>query len=351
MAGVAFLFPGQGSQYVGMGKELYDNFRMAREVFEEADESLNFDLSGLCFQGPEEKLILTPYTQPAVLTVSIAAWKVLSTETEIKASCLAGHSLGEYTALIAASSLGFADGVKIVHQRGRYMEEAVPLGIGSMAAILGMEREKVEEICEEAAQGEIVSAANFNAPGQVVISGQVGAINRAIDLARQKGAKKAIPLSVSGPFHSSLMRRAGEKLALELKEISLKEMEIPVISNVTAEVIPNKEKIKELLVKQVSHPVRWEESMHTLLNRGIKKVIELGPGKVLSGLMKRINKEIEILNLEESKDLRYIKRELEIGKVNHGTSGKGSYSYRRGAGNWQGYRPFLSGKRGKYRSS
>jgi len=304
MSETAFIFPGQGSQYVGMGKELTENFKVARETFEEADEALGFNLSGLCFNGPEEDLKLTFNTQPAILTTSIASLRVLSSETGIDPVVLAGHSLGEYSSLTAAQAIAFPDVVRTVRLRGTFMQEAVPPGEGAMAAILGLEAPEVEELCVQAAQGEVVAPANFNSPWQIVISGHAQAVARAVELALERGAKKAVMLAVSAPFHCSLMKPAAERLHDALQDIPVCDIGIPVISNADAEAYPSKEEIKNILVKQVDHPVRWEESMRELVKRGIKTVIEIGPGKVLTGLMRRITKDVKTVNLGNADDLK-----------------------------------------------
>ncbi len=305
MKKMAFLFPGQGSQYVGMGKELFDHFKVAKEVFEEADEALRFSISSLCFYGPEEELKLTENTQPAILTTSIAALRVLENEMGLKASLTAGHSLGEYSALVASEAVSFAEAVRIVRLRGRFMQEAVPVGEGAMAAILGMEREEVEHLCKEVSFTEVLSPANFNCPGQIVIAGNLRAVQRAMEIVKGRG-KKAILLPVSAPFHCPLMKPAGDRLEKELDPISLGEMKIPVVTNVEAEINTSKERVKPLLVAQVSNPVRWEESMRKMIEEGIEQVLEIGPGKVLSGLMKRIDPTIETKNIEDLQTLRKI---------------------------------------------
>ena len=305
MKATAFIFPGQGSQYVGMGKDFFENFREAREVFQEADDVLHLSISSLCFQGPEEALKLTENTQPAVLTTSIAALKVLQAEKGVVPHLAAGHSLGEYSALVVSGALAFADAVQIVRLRGRFMQEAVPVGEGAMAAILGMERGQVEKICEEAAQGEVLTPANFNCPGQIVIAGHAKAIERAMERVKQEG-KKAVALSVSAPFHSPLMKPAGERLGKVLEGIIIQDLKIPVVTNVEADINQSKERVKELLVTQVSSPVHWEESMQKISGDGIEQTLEIGPGKVLSGLMKRINPKVETKNIEDIQTLKKI---------------------------------------------
>jgi [acyl-carrier-protein] S-malonyltransferase len=303
MKSIAFIFPGQGSQYVGMGRELFENFSVAKKIFEEADDTLHFSVSALCFKGPEEALKLTENTQPAVLTTSVAALKVLQAEKGVAPQFTAGHSLGEYSALVASEALTFSQAVKVVRLRGKFMQEAVPVGEGAMAAVLGMEREQVEKLCEEISSGEVLAPANFNSPGQIVIAGHSKAVQRAIERVKREG-KKAVLLPVSAPFHSSLMKPAGERLEKALEEISVSDLKIPVVTNVEAEANTSKDRVKELLVAQVSSPVRWEESMRKMIEEGIEQVLEIGPGKVLSGLMKRINSRVETKNLEDLQTLK-----------------------------------------------
>lgn len=304
MAAHVFVFPGQGSQYPGMGKELAENFATARETFAEADDALGFKLSRLCFEGPEEDLKLTTNTQPAILTTSLAALRVVEKETGITPAFLAGHSLGEYSALVAAGGLAFADAVRTVRARGAFMQEAVPVGMGAMAAILGVEVATLMEICAEAAQGEVVSPANFNSPGQIVIAGHAGAVARAIEVAKARGFRKAMLLPVSAPFHCSLMEPAGRRLAEALKTVPVAQLGAPVVTNVEA--LPNTDetRIKELLVRQVSAPVRWEESVLKMAELGGERFVEIGPGKVLSGLIKRTTKDVETCNVEDVASLK-----------------------------------------------
>ena len=290
---IAFLFPGQGSQAVGMGKELADNYPVARRTFEEADEALGYKLSELCFEGPEEKLKLTEITQPAILTASIAAWRVLQ-EKGLKPNpatdYVAGHSLGEYSAHVAAGTLAFADAVRTVRNRGKYMQEAVPVGVGAMAAILGMSLAKVSEISGDAAQGEVCQAANINSPEQIVISGHAGAVDRAVRLAHERGAKKAVSLPVSAPFHCSLMQPAQDRLAVDLSTLSFQNPSCHVVCNVDAAIVPSAEAARAALIRQVTGAVRWEPSVRLLIHKGATLFVEVGPGKVLWGLMRQIDR-------------------------------------------------------------
>jgi [acyl-carrier-protein] S-malonyltransferase len=286
---IAFLFPGQGSQAVGMGKELAGKYAVARQTFEEADETLGYKLSELCFEGPEEKLKLTENTQPAILTASVAAWRVLQ-EKGLQPNFVAGHSLGEYSAHVAAGTLTLADAVRTVRNRGKYMQEAVPVGVGAMAAILGMPIEKVSEIAAAAAKGEVCQAANINSPEQIVISGHATAVERAIALATEGGAKKAVRLPVSAPFHSALMQPAQDRLTLDLAALSFQNPSCPVICNVDAALVTSGEAAREALIRQVTGTVRWEPSVRLLINQGVSLFIEVGPGKVLWGLMRQIDR-------------------------------------------------------------
>lgn len=299
MSRTAFIFPGQGSQYPGMGKELAATFPVARQVFEEADDALGMKLSSLCFTGSEEELKLTANTQPAILTASIAVLRVVEQETGLEPSYLAGHSLGEYSALVSSGVLSFADAVRTVRARGTFMQEAVPVGTGTMAAMLSIEPDVLEDICQEAAQGEVVSPANFNSPGQIVIAGHTTAVNRAIEIAKARGFRKTMLLPVSAPFHCALMKPAADRLSKVLDSIELSTMKLPVVANADAAANSDGNRVKSLLVTQVCAPVLWEQSVAAMVTNGITSFVEVGPGKVLSGLVKRITKEVSIMNIED----------------------------------------------------
>lgn len=306
MSKTTFVFPGQGSQYSGMGKEFAENFPSARQVFEEADDALGFRLSSICFSGSDEELRLTANTQPAILTASIAALRVVEQETGLKADYLAGHSLGEYSALVCSGALAFADAVKTVRARGTFMQEAVPVGTGSMAAMLSIEQELLEEVCREAAEGDIVAPANFNSPGQIVIAGSTAAVARAIEIAKGRGFRKAMLLPVSAPFHCALMKPAADRLSAVLDSVSVNAMLLPVVANANATPNQDKEQVKPLLVTQVCAPVLWEQSVNAMAALGVAKFIEIGPGKVLSGLVKRITKEVSTANVEDLATLKLL---------------------------------------------
>ena len=277
-----------------MGRELAEEFPSARRVFAEADQALEMGLSKLCFEGPVEELARTAVTQPAILTVSVAAWTVLA-EQGVRPQIVAGHSLGEYSANVASGSVSFWDAVRTVHLRGRWMQEAVPEGVGAMAALLGLEPDTVETICLDAAEGEVVSPANFNSPGQVVIAGHSGAVERAMRLAGERGARKAVPLPVSAPFHCSLMQPAEDRLSEHLEEISFTDPSVPVITNVDAAPAVTAAEVRQALMRQVTAPVRWSASMGNLPDMGIDRSLEVGPGKVLMGLMRRIDRSVKVV--------------------------------------------------------
>lgn len=301
---IAYIFPGQGSQSVGMGKDLHDNFPAAKRVFQEADDALGFKLSEMCFAGTTEDLALTANTQPAILTVSIAALRAMEAENFPPPAFVAGHSLGEYSALVAAGAMSFADAVKTVRRRGTYMQEAVPVGTGAMAAILGSDAATVEVVCAEAADGQVCSPANINSPSQIVIAGDAEAIDRAIEILKEKGAKRAIKLNVSAPFHCALMLPAQERLASDLEEIDFTDLSCPIIENVSAGANIKGERVRIALTEQVSRPVRWSESIGALTAAGVETFIEVGAGKVLSGLVKQINRDARCMNVENSEGLR-----------------------------------------------
>jgi len=286
-----------------MGKELADNYPVARRTFEEADEALGYKLSALCFEGPEEQLKLTEITQPAILTASVAAWRVLE-QKGLKPNFVAGHSLGEYSAHVAAGTLTFADAVRTVRNRGKYMQEAVPVGVGAMAAILGMPLDKVSEIASDAAQGEVCQAANINSPEQIVISGNAGAVDRAIKVATERGAKKAVSLPVSAPFHCALMQPAQDRLAADLDALSFKNPSCTVVCNVDAAVVDSAEASRAALIRQVTGTVRWEPSVRLLIDQGTSLFIEVGPGKVLWGLMRQIDRSKTCLTVGDEASLQ-----------------------------------------------
>jgi [acyl-carrier-protein] S-malonyltransferase len=299
---IAFIFPGQGSQTAGMGKDLAEKYPIARQTFEEADEALGYKLSQLCFDGPEEQLRLTEITQPAILTVSIAALRVLESQIP-KPSFVAGHSLGEYSAHVASGTLSFADAVRTVRSRGKYMQEAVPVGVGTMAAILGMQLEKVAAVCQDAAQGEVCSPANINSPEQIVISGNTAAVERGAKLADERGAKRAKLLSVSAPFHCSLMKPAQDRLEADLNLLKMQQPAVPVACNVEASLVNDELLARTTLVGQVTGAVKWEQCMRLLITQGVQTFVEIGPGKVLCGLMRQIDRSRTCMNVGDEASL------------------------------------------------
>ncbi len=308
---VAFVFPGQGSQYLGMGRELYEASSLVRDVFDDAGNALGFDIADICFNGPEDRLNTTQYTQPAILTVSVAILKHLLSETDLNPVLLAGHSLGEYTALVAANVLSFKDAVKMVYKRGLYMQEAVPIGIGGMAAIIGLDRDVVEESCSDASKGEsIVVPANYNSPGQIVVSGYRDAVERVVEIARDKGCKRAITLNVSVPSHSPLMEEAATRLAHDLDGVGFSQPDIPIVTNLSAEPVSSASQLKEHLIRQLTSPVRWDESILRMVDSGIEAFLEIGPGRVLKGLLKRILPGAEVYNIEDIGGIEDIKAML-----------------------------------------
>jgi [acyl-carrier-protein] S-malonyltransferase len=313
----AFLFPGQGSQAVGMGQALCVEFPRAREVFAAADEALGFALSRLCFEGPEAELKLTANTQPAILTASIAALRVLEDETGLRPDVVAGHSLGEYSALVCAGALAFADAVRVTRLRGEAMQEAVPAGLGAMAAVMGAAPEVLEEACREAAQGQVVSPANFNGGGQTVIAGHKEAVERALAALKAKGVRRVIPLPVSAPFHCALMEPAARRVDAALAAVAITPLTVPVVSNVEAEPNEDAGRVRELLVRQVTAPVRWEASVQRLSAMGVNEALEIGPGTVLAGLVKRIAVGVTVKPVMEPAHVR----ELALAAAGSGTGG------------------------------
>ena len=302
MGKVAFVFPGQASQYAGMGKELAGNYPVARAVFDEADQALGFAISKICFEGTEDDLKLTANTQPAILTCSVATLRVLA-EKGLTPDFVAGHSLGEYSALVASGSLKFADAVRLVRKRGTYMQEAVPQGVGAMAAIMGLSPADVAEACKRAAENEVCAPANLNSPEQTVISGHAGAVKRAVEIASQLGAKRAVILAVSAPFHSALMMPAQLKLEADLKQTVFGPLRVPLVTNVDADTIETGDQAREALIRQVTAPVRWLESVRLLIDEGVNTFVEVGPGRVLTGLLRQIERSVAALNVEDEKSL------------------------------------------------
>ena len=299
----AIVFPGQGSQAPGMGKDLAEKFAVARQVFEEADDALGFAISRLCFDGPAEDLQLTENTQPAILTVSVAAFRAMREAGFESPAFVAGHSLGEYSALVAAGALSLADAVRTVHARGRYMQEAVPVGTGAMAAVIGGDLDAIERICAEARGEQVCSIANINAPNQVVIAGNTEAVDRAVELLSGV-ARKVVKLKVSAPFHCALMKPAQDRLAPDLEALNFIGPVMPVVTNVDARATTAPDELRDALVRQVSAPVRWVESMQLLMSHGVDTFVEAGPGKVLSGLMRQINRDVKMLNVEDAASLQ-----------------------------------------------
>jgi [acyl-carrier-protein] S-malonyltransferase len=302
MGKVAFVFPGQASQSPGMGKELAGKYPAAKAVFDEADKMLGFSISKMCFEGTEEELKLTANTQPAILTCSVAVYRVLA-ERGLTPDFVSGHSLGEYSALVAAGALKFADAVQLVRKRGTYMQDAVPAGVGAMAAIMGLSPAVVADACKRAAEGEICSPANLNSPDQTVISGHAGAVKRAVEIASQLGAKRAVILAVSAPFHSALMASMQERLEKDLRQVEFSNLQVPLVTNVDADTIETGAEAREALIRQVSMPVRWEESIRLLIDEGVNTFVEVGPGRVLTGLLRQIERSVATLNVEDEKSL------------------------------------------------
>jgi [acyl-carrier-protein] S-malonyltransferase len=305
----AFLFPGQGSQRVGMGQDLAEEYEIVQETFDRANEILDIDIKELCFAGPEDKLTETANTQPAILTTSIAFYRLLNQEG-ITADIVAGHSLGEYAALVAGGVLDFEQGVKLVRARGKLMSQADPEGQGTMAAIIGLDAAEVEEVCDRGSQFGIVEPANYNCPGQIVISGEKKAVEQTTELATEAGAKKAVVLNVSGPFHSSLMEGAGEKLAAYLDDLEFNDAQIPVVTNVNAEITTDAAKIKDALIQQISGAVKWEESIKKMIAEGTDTFVEVGPNRVLKGFMRRIDRSVNALNVRNLRSLKKTKKKL-----------------------------------------
>lgn len=301
---LAYIFPGQGSQHPGMGKNLLENFPVAGRIFEEIDDALHFSVSRLCLEGSPEDLQLTENTQPAILAVSVAALGAMESEGFPQPDYVAGHSLGEYSALFAARSLSLTEAIQTVRSRGRYMQEAVPVGTGAMAAVIGADLKDIEQACAEASQGQICAPANINSPNQVVIAGNAEAVDRASELLRSGGAKRVLKLNVSAPFHSALMMPAQERLAVDLERIGFANLKVPLVTNVDALVIQKGAEARDSLVRQVSAPVRWLQSLELLIKEGVDTFVEVGPGKVLTGLMRQISREVKCFNVEDAASLK-----------------------------------------------
>jgi [acyl-carrier-protein] S-malonyltransferase len=302
MGKTAFVFPGQASQYPGMGKELGEKYPVARAVFDEADKALEFSISQMCFSGSEEDLKQTVNTQPAILTCSVAIFRILE-QKGITPDFVAGHSLGEYSALVAAGSLKFSDAVKIAWKRGKYMQEAVPAGVGAMAAIMGLSHAVVMDACKRAAEGQVCSPANLNSPEQTVISGHAEAVKRAVEIASQLGAKRAVILPVSAPFHCALMMPAQERLEKDLRKVEFTALRFPLVTNVDADTETSGDEARDALIRQVTMPVRWEESVRELIDEGVNTFVEVGPSRVLTGLLRQIERSVGTLNVEDEKSL------------------------------------------------
>lgn len=309
MGKIAFIFPGQGAQYVGMGKAISQEYKSAESIFDQASDALGFDVKKMIFESDDETLKITENTQPTILTTSIACMQPLL-EKGIKPDVVAGLSLGEYSAHIAAGTIDFKDAVALVKKRGKYMQEAVPVGVGTMAAILGLDNDIVIQCCKAASSEGIVEPANFNCPGQIVVAGEIKAVEKVVELAKEKGAKRSMILPVSAPFHCSLLKPAGERLAGELDKITLHDMKLPVVTNVTAEYIIDKSLVKDLFIRQVSSSVRWEDCVKAMLDNGVDTFVEIGPGKVLSGFVKKVSKDARTFNVEDIESLNKTVEEI-----------------------------------------